>query len=156
MKISFFFNFYCYCINTCPSFSPFALLHATPPPLPQSAPTLLSMSISHSYLFFDYSFPLLSTIILPPPPFWPLSVCADALKKLSLSETLLVDYGLVTCSFGLLGLSGQERGERWWSVFSFLSSQSCSSFYCRKISGLEGGSRKPGRWRWLLLSSNPS
>ena len=46
-------------------FSPFALLCPSHPLLPQSVPTLLSMSMSHSYMYFDQSLPLLSTLIHP-------------------------------------------------------------------------------------------
>ena len=52
---------------SCPNFCPFALLCSAIPPLPQSVPTPLSMSMGHSYLSFDYFLPLLSTI--PPSPF---------------------------------------------------------------------------------------
>ena len=67
MVILFYFNFYCYYI-TCPNFSPFALLHLAHLTLLQSIPTPLSMSMGHSYMFFDQSLPLLSTIILLPCP----------------------------------------------------------------------------------------
>ena len=51
--------------------SNFFLLYSpppSPPPLPQSIPTLLSMPMGHSYMFFDWSLPLPSTTIPPPLP----------------------------------------------------------------------------------------
>ena len=38
---------------SCPNFAPFAFLHRSHPLLPQSIPILLSMSVGHSYMFFD-------------------------------------------------------------------------------------------------------
>ena len=76
MVILFYFNFYCYYI-TCPNFSPFALLHLAHLTLLQSIPTPLSMSMGHSYMFFDQqSLLLISTIIPLPHPLWLLSVCS--------------------------------------------------------------------------------
>ena len=58
--------FYCYSIIVVPMFS-----LCPPPPiptlLPQSIPTLVSMFMGHSYMFFDQSLLLLSTIIPFPP-----------------------------------------------------------------------------------------
>ena len=53
---------------SCPNFFPFAILHPAHPPLPESIPTPLSMFVGHSYIFFDQSLPLLSTIIPVPHP----------------------------------------------------------------------------------------
>ena len=49
---------------SCPNFSPFILLCPSHPPLPQSIPTLLSMSMGHSYMLSSPFLPLLSTIAL--------------------------------------------------------------------------------------------
>ena len=57
-------------------FSPFALFCPSHPPLLQSIPTLLSMFVGLSYMFFVQSLPLLSTIILLSPFLWSLSVCS--------------------------------------------------------------------------------
>ena len=57
--------FYCYSITNVPIFPP--LLSPAPPScpplLPQSIPTLLSMSMGHSYMVFVQALSLLSTII---------------------------------------------------------------------------------------------
>ena len=53
-------------------FPPFSLLHPAYHPLPQSIPTLLSMSMGHSYMYLIVPSP---SFYPYPPPFWLLSVC---------------------------------------------------------------------------------
>ena len=50
------------------------LIRSSHPQLPQSIPTFLSMSMGHSYMPFDQTLPLLSTITPLPAPLWSLSV----------------------------------------------------------------------------------
>ena len=54
-----FFYYSCLFYYSCPKFSPFAFLCAAQSPLLQAIPTPLSMSMGHSYMFFDCSLPLL-------------------------------------------------------------------------------------------------
>ena len=77
-----------FCLDFCPfyfifiivvllqlsQFSPMAFPFPTHSQLPQSIPTLLSMSMGHLYLFLDQTLPLLSPLMHPPPPVWSLSV----------------------------------------------------------------------------------
>ena len=57
-------------------FFPIALFYPAQPLLPQSIPTLLSMSMGALYMFLDQTLPLLSPVILLHPPPWLLSVCS--------------------------------------------------------------------------------
>ena len=61
---------------SCPNFSPFALLDPAHPLLPQSIPTLLSVSMGHSYSFLGQSLLLLFTLIPFVLPLWSLSICS--------------------------------------------------------------------------------
>ena len=64
--------FYCCSITVVPTF-PTLPSSAQSTPSPQSVLTLLSMSMGHLFMFFDWFLPLLSTIIPLLPPLWSLS-----------------------------------------------------------------------------------
>ena len=69
-------TFYCCPVRVVPVFPPLLSSAQPTPLLPHSIPTLLSMSVGHSYMFLNSSLSLLSTLIPLPRPLWLLAVCS--------------------------------------------------------------------------------
>ena len=61
-SFSFFSIFIAYSITVVPIFFPFASLHPAHPLFPQSIPTPLSMTMGHTYIFFDQSLPFFQSV----------------------------------------------------------------------------------------------
>ena len=95
--------FYCYAIRVVPISPPFAILLLFHPRLPQSIPTLLSMSTGHSYMFFAYSLPLLSTIDPAPLPsgHFQSVPCFHACASILFISLLFIRFLLKVRSYGI-------------------------------------------------------
>ena len=76
MFFFFYFIFFLFLLLQLPQFSPFSPLHPAHPSLPQSIPSPLFMSMSHSHMFFDWFLPL----PFPTPPLLQLSVPIQPFK----------------------------------------------------------------------------